>query len=171
MLNSSLRGLAVANHFMVWLSAVIVTGVVSWFISRFSTSANSTHIIYQEVIATITLVLWTIGMVLPLVGAYRGHLWPVNLAFSYLWLTSFIFSAQDWANGRCHVVGPGYGRCNLKRTVAAFNFLAFFFLLCNTLVEGLIFRRHRDDVASRGGLAKNDRPSSSTGAGQRGTVV
>ncbi|KAG8408132.1 hypothetical protein J3459_018146 [Metarhizium acridum] len=171
MSHSSLRGLAVANHFVVWLSAVIVTGAVSWFISRFSTSENSTHIIYQEVIATITLALWTFGMVLPLVGAYRGHLWPVNLAFSYLWLTSFIFSAQDWSNGRCHVVGPGYGRCNLKRTIAAFNFLAFFFLLCNTIVEGLIFRAHRSDVASRDGWARTDRPGSSTGVGQRGTVV
>lgn len=63
-------------------------------------------------------------MILPLVDRYGGHLWPINLALSYLWLTSFIFSAQDWARGRCTDYSDGFGKCGLKKTVIAFNFLA-----------------------------------------------
>lgn len=52
MYKPTLRILAVANHFMVWLSALIVTGLVSWLISRFATDGNRTHIIYEEVIVS-----------------------------------------------------------------------------------------------------------------------
>jgi hypothetical protein len=76
--------------------------------------------------ATITLGLWTFGMLLPIFNRYGGHLWPANLVFSYLWLTSFIFSAQDWTGGRCNIIGPTFGECGLKKTVVAFNFLALF---------------------------------------------
>lgn len=74
--------------------------------------------------ATITLGIWSVTMFLPLFKSYKGYMLPVNLIFSYLWLTSFIFSAQDWTDNRCRFVGPGLGHCGLKRTVAAFNFLA-----------------------------------------------
>ncbi len=67
-------------------------------------------------------------MVLPFVGKYRGHLLPFNLVMSYLWLTSFIFSTQDWAGGRCAYNGPSTGKCGLKKTVIAFNFLALYVL-------------------------------------------
>lgn len=63
-------------------------------------------------------------MILPLIDRYGGHLWPVNLLLSYLWLTSFIFSAQDWARGRCSSYSDGFGKCGLKKTVIAFNFIA-----------------------------------------------
>lgn len=64
-------------------------------------------------------------MFLPLLKSYKGYLMPLNLVFSYLWLTSFIFAVQDWGqNGRCRYVGPGRGHCGLKKTVAAFSFLA-----------------------------------------------
>jgi hypothetical protein len=63
-------------------------------------------------------------MVLPLVNAYGGQLWLANHILSYLWLTSFIFSAQDWAGGRCTTHAPTFGKCGLKKTVVAFNFLA-----------------------------------------------
>lgn len=74
--------------------------------------------------ATITFAVWTLGMILPLIGRYGGHLWPANLVLSYLWLTSFIFSAQDWARGRCITYSDGFDKCGLKKTVVAFNFLA-----------------------------------------------
>lgn len=74
--------------------------------------------------ATITLAVSIVAMVLPFIHRYKGYLLPFNLIMSYLWLTSFIFSTQDWAGGRCPLNGPGSGDCGLKKTVIAFNFLA-----------------------------------------------
>jgi len=144
MFQARLRYLAFANHAIVWVSSLIVTGILSYFLKKYS-SAHNTHIIYQEVIAVITLALWTLGMVLPLISRYGGHLWPINLILSYLWLTSFIFSAQDWSRGYCRRYSYGFGRCGLKKTVIAFNFLAFFFLLCNAIIESRIWHEYRNE--------------------------
>ncbi len=48
MQNLTLRSLASANHFMVFASSAIVTGIISYFLNRFS--LRNAHIIYQEVI-------------------------------------------------------------------------------------------------------------------------
>ncbi|KAM3521924.1 hypothetical protein NHJ13051_005977 [Beauveria bassiana] len=146
MFHSTLRYLAFANHAIVWVSSLIVTGILSYFLSKYS-AAHNTHIIYQEVIAVITLALWTFGMILPLISRYGGHLWPINLALSYLWLTSFIFSAQDWSRGYCRRYSYVYGfsRCGLKKTVIAFNFIAFFFLLCNAIIESRLWHEWRNE--------------------------
>lgn len=57
-------------------------------------------------------------MILPFFGSYRGHLWPMNMIFSYLWLTSFILAVEDWAGNRC------YDKCGIKKTIIAFDFFA-----------------------------------------------
>lgn len=62
-------------------------------------------------------------MLLPLVDSYGGYLMPLNLILSYFWLTSFIFSAQDWSGDRCYDTGPLFGHCGKKHTMEAFNFL------------------------------------------------
>ncbi|KAG5998406.1 hypothetical protein E4U54_002192 [Claviceps lovelessii] len=163
MFKTPLRIWAMINHFVVWVSAIIVTGILSWIIrvEPFGSSyVNRTRILYQECIAVITLALWTVGMFLPLISRYRGHLWPANLIFSYLWLTSFIFSTQDWAGGRCSFVGPVFGRCGQKRAVMVFNFLAFFCLLVNVFVEEALFRARRDETDR--GVTKN-RPAGAAG--------
>ncbi|KAG5919384.1 hypothetical protein E4U53_003998 [Claviceps sorghi] len=163
MLKTPLRIWSMINHLLVWISAIIVTGILSWIISvePFGSSyGNRTRILYEECIAVITLALWTVGMFLPLIGRYRGHMWPINLIFSYLWLTSYIFSAQDWAGGRCHYVGPVFGRCGRKRAVMVFNFLAFFFLMVNVFVEEVLFRIRTD--ADEHGVTKS-RPAGASG--------
>lgn len=65
-------------------------------------------------------------MVLPLLSRYKGYLAPLAWAMSYLWLTAFIFAAQDYEyNGGCAVNSPrGVGKCGLKRTVEGFAFIA-----------------------------------------------
>ncbi|OAA35901.1 MARVEL-like domain protein [Cordyceps fumosorosea ARSEF 2679] len=143
MATEPIRVLAFVNHLIVWVSSLIVTGILSYFLSKYSLS-NNTHVIYEEVIAVITLAFWIPAMVLPIVGKYGGHLWPFNLIFSYLWLTAFIFSAQDWSRGRC-TFSDFFSRCGLKRTVIAFNFFAFFFLFCNVVVENRLYYRHRNE--------------------------
>ncbi|KAL6876955.1 hypothetical protein J3F83DRAFT_430847 [Trichoderma novae-zelandiae] len=169
MFQRTLRLAAFGNHFVVWVSSLIVTGILSFFLVKYNLS-NNAHVIYQEVIATITLAVWTFGMVLPLVNAYGGHLWLANHILSYLWLTSFIFSAQDWAGGRCTTHAPTFGKCGLKKTVVAFNFFAFFFLLVNTFVEGLLFRAHRDERVHAHGVHKS-RPNTTAHEGLTATGV
>ncbi|KAK8146494.1 hypothetical protein G3M48_003039 [Beauveria asiatica] len=162
MSQAGLRYLAFANHAIVWVSSLIVTGILSYFLNKYS-SAHNTHIIYQEVIAVITLAFWTLGMILPLISRYCGHLWPINLALSYLWLTSFIFSAQDWSRGYCLRFAVGFSKCGLKKTVIAFNFLAFFFLLCNAILESWIwheYRNERDTTPNSNGRKRPDTASS-----------
>lgn len=73
--------------------------------------------------ATITLAIYLVGMVLPLVDSYGGYLVPLNFVLSYLWLTSFIFSAQDWSGNRCSYTAPLFGNCGKKHTMEAFNFI------------------------------------------------
>ncbi|EHK41983.1 uncharacterized protein TrAtP1_011649 [Trichoderma atroviride] len=136
--HATLRYIAFANHLMVLISSIIVTGLASWFLAKYD--YRGVDIVYQEVIAVITLGFWLIGSVLPLIGRYRGYLAPLNLVFSYLWLTSFIFSSQDWSSGKCGFGKPGQGHCSRKHAIDAFNFLAFFFLLANTIVEGILLR-------------------------------
>ncbi|KAM4066127.1 membrane-associating domain-containing protein [Hirsutella rhossiliensis] len=138
-----LRMVILGNHFMVFLSSLIVMALASYFIHR--DSYRGTHIIFQEVIATITLAIYLFGMVLPLIDSYGGYLMPLNLILSYLWLTSFIFSAQDWSRGRCYYTAPLLGNCGKKHTMEAFNFLGLFFLICNTLAEAMLWRSHRSD--------------------------
>ncbi|PHH76130.1 hypothetical protein CDD82_4126 [Ophiocordyceps australis] len=154
-----LRMLASANHFLIFLSALIVTGILSYFLHKFPHgNTHNTHLIFQEVVAVITFVIYLVGMVLPFMDNYHGHMVPLNLILSYLWLTSFIFSAQDWSGHRCRSTYPAAGLCGRKHTVEAFNFLAFFFLLANVLTEGLIWRARRTD----GIVSKNHHHTTST---------
>ncbi|PHH62846.1 hypothetical protein CDD81_6646 [Ophiocordyceps australis] len=151
-----LRMLATANHFMIFLSALIVTGILSYFLHKFP--QRNTHLIFQEVVAVITFIIYLVGTVLPFMENYHGHMVPLNMILSYLWLTSFIFSAQDWSGNRCYPTYPAVGQCGKKHTVEAFNFLAFLFLLANVITEGLIWRARRTD----GIVTKNHHHTTST---------
>ncbi|KAG5943816.1 hypothetical protein E4U60_006437 [Claviceps pazoutovae] len=147
MFKAPMRIWAMVNHIVVWISAIIVTGVISWMIkvhNQSSWSGHRTKILYEEIIAVITLLAWTVVIILPLVGHYRGHLWPADLIFSFLWFAAFIFSAQDWAGDRCSEGGPVEGHCGRKRAVMAFSFLAFFCLMVNVFVEELTSRTRED---------------------------
>jgi hypothetical protein len=71
-----------------------------------------------------TLLTFTaVGLVL--VKSYKGYLFPLHLIFSYLWLTAFIFAAQDYEYNQCRFHSPVWlGGCSLKRTLQAFAFIA-----------------------------------------------
>lgn len=51
MFRAPLRFLAFANHALVWISSLVVTGVLSQFLKKYG-SAHNTHIIYEEVIVS-----------------------------------------------------------------------------------------------------------------------
>jgi hypothetical protein len=55
---------------------------------------------------------------------YRYYYGPLNLIFSYLWLTAFVFAAQDYNRFPCQNNSPFGGSCTLKKTNEAFIFIA-----------------------------------------------
>uniref|UniRef100_A0A8H7MYZ1 MARVEL domain-containing protein n=1 Tax=Bionectria ochroleuca TaxID=29856 RepID=A0A8H7MYZ1_BIOOC len=166
---SPLRPLISLNHFMVFASAAIVTGITAYFV-HLEPKPHSTHIIYQLVIAVITLILYAISSILPFIKRYRGHFMPVNLILSYLWLTSFIFASQDWAGGRCVRNSTVAGRCSLKKTIIAFDFLALFFLMCNVVAEGFLLRQERTGAVVDPAVEPKHRPDTATTANTTNVV-
>ncbi|PVH91421.1 hypothetical protein DM02DRAFT_705005, partial [Periconia macrospinosa] len=66
---------------------------------------------------------------------------PLAWVFSYLWLTAFIFAAQDYNFDNCVLNSPGpfVNKCSLKKTLEAFAFIAFFTNFVGTLIEGRLW--------------------------------
>jgi hypothetical protein len=132
----------------------------------------------------ITLFFYLFAMVLPAMKSYHGYMLPLNLALSYLWLTSLIFSSQDWSGGRCRYsaysgyTGVVHHHCGLKHTVQAFNIIGLCaplqiscsarvltvnssFLFFNTILEALMWARHRRERVGTTDPEK-DRPLTTT---------
>jgi hypothetical protein len=74
--------------------------------------------------AALTLGFWLPSFILPFVTPAKSYYLPLNLIFSYLWLTSFIFAAQDYNESECAANAPPGGSCTLKLTNEAFIFIA-----------------------------------------------
>ncbi|KAI0835213.1 hypothetical protein F5Y06DRAFT_140941 [Hypoxylon sp. FL0890] len=112
----------VVSNLLVWISAVIVMGIVSYFISL-NDRYVSGHIIYEEVISVLTVAFLLLSFIL---GSYPGYSLLFNIVFSYLWLVSVVFTAEDWSSDYAGA---------LDHTVEAFSFIAFFFLFFNVLYD------------------------------------
>jgi hypothetical protein len=90
---------------------------------------GATRILLIQVQAVITLFIYLFGVVIPVFKSYHGYMLPLTLVLSYLWLTSLIFTSQDYSGGRCRN-GYFYGdsRCSLKHTVQAFEIVGLYAL-------------------------------------------
>ncbi|EEH39118.2 hypothetical protein PAAG_01580 [Paracoccidioides lutzii Pb01] len=130
--NTVLRGLLFFIRVIQWTSAVIVMGIVSYFLRRFP---RGLHTKYEEVIAVLSVVFFIPGLVSPFFPQVGGVAFPVDIIFSYLWLTSFIFTAQDYNENPCLLFGPPGARCSTKHANEAFTFLAFFACLSAAMLE------------------------------------
>ncbi|KAJ4988141.1 hypothetical protein SVAN01_06393 [Stagonosporopsis vannaccii] len=132
------RPLLVANHALHIASSIIVLGITAYFINKYT---HNTHLRYLVALAAVDIFFYLPAIVLPLISRYKGYLAPLAWVFSYLWLTAFIFAAQDYGyNGGCAVNSPRFaGRCSLKRTIEAFAFIAFFTSLVGTLLEARLW--------------------------------
>ncbi|KAF3002477.1 hypothetical protein E8E13_005524 [Curvularia kusanoi] len=128
------RPLLAANHALHLASSLIVLGISAYFINDFT---HNTHLRYWVAIAAVDSFFYIPALVLPALKRYKGYLAPLAWIMSYLWLTAFIFSVQDYEyNGGCAVNSPRFvNKCSLKRTIEAFTFLAFFTSLVGTLLE------------------------------------
>ncbi|EAW13514.1 uncharacterized protein ACLA_055620 [Aspergillus clavatus NRRL 1] len=134
MLSSTVaRPLQLITRVMQWSSAVIVMGITSYFIHR---GPRGQHIIYQEVIATLSVVFFLPAFISPFMpSALSRFVLAIDVIFSYLWLTAFIFAAQDYSWHACFWNAPPGLACSRKRANEAFIFLAFFFTLLGMLLE------------------------------------
>ncbi|RYO99411.1 hypothetical protein DL764_006806 [Monosporascus ibericus] len=117
---SGLSPLLLLSSIIIWCSAVIVMGIVSYFISQ-DTYPVGRLIIYTEVISVLTVAFFVASFLL---GKSPGYSLLFNIIFSYLWLVAVVFTASAWSHS-------GVGA--LAHTVEAFSFIAFFFLFFNVL--------------------------------------
>jgi len=161
--NKTLRTLLCLSNLLKWISSVIVLGVVSYYIDKYTTGQ---HLIYEEVIAALSTAFYIPGLFLAFHSAFTWHLLPLDAVFSYLWLTAFIFTAQDYNWRQCSTRAPaGASDCALKFTSEAFSFLAFFFTLTSALLYTLIWVDERRVVAAPDRVGeKHVRPSGETAA-------
>ncbi|OQD73022.1 hypothetical protein PENDEC_c017G02865 [Penicillium decumbens] len=60
---------------------------------------------------------------------------PIDVIFSYLWLTAFIFAAQDYNWKNCATNAPAGASCALKKANESFMFLTFFFTILAVFLE------------------------------------
>ncbi|RJE24721.1 hypothetical protein PHISCL_02930 [Aspergillus sclerotialis] len=128
-----MRPLQLIDRFLQWASSVIVLGITGYLISRHH---NGEHIIYQIVIAALSVVFFLPAFISPFLQTKLGGMvLGIDIIFSYLWLTAFIFAAQDynWQNCFTHAP-PGIG-CSRKHANEAFIFLAFIFTFFGMFLE------------------------------------
>jgi len=117
---TGLSPVLLATSALVWISAVIVMGILSYLISLNGEAGD--RIIYMEVIAVLTVVFYLAAFFL---AAYPGFVLLFNLIFSYLWLVAVVFTAESFT----------HSNSALLHTVEAFSFIAFFMLLFNVLYD------------------------------------
>ncbi|KAK4187737.1 hypothetical protein QBC35DRAFT_498123 [Podospora australis] len=132
------RTLLGLHNFIILSSSIILTGILSYFLHRYR--YRNTHLVYEEVIAVLTLFLYLFLSFLPALKSYRGYLSPLNHILSYLWLTGLIFSSQDYSGHRCLYNSPPYvNRCRLKHTIQSFWIIGFAYLFLNSIMEALMW--------------------------------
>ncbi|KAI1103503.1 hypothetical protein F4804DRAFT_309991 [Jackrogersella minutella] len=119
---SALPPFFLLSNIIIWISAVIVMGILSYFISL-SPNYVAGHIIYEEVISVLTVAFFLLSLIL---GTYPGYILLFNIIFSYLWLVSVVFTASEWSYDSASA---------LDHTVEAFSFIAFFFLFFNVIFD------------------------------------
>lgn len=141
------RPLQLVSRVMQWTSAVIVMGITSYFIHK---GPRGQHLIYTEVISTISVVFFLPAFVSPFMPTALGKfVLLIDVVFSYLWLTSFIFAAQDYNEGNCSLNSPPGLSCSKKKANEAFIFLAFIFTFFGMFLEVLglwAYRRENPTV-------------------------
>jgi len=107
---TGLSSLLILTNALIWVSAVIVMGIISYFISL-ANGTNNSRIIYMEVVSVLTVTVFLVAFFLV---RYPGTFLLFNLIFSYLWLVVVVFTAEGYSNSRD----------SLLLTVEAFSFIA-----------------------------------------------
>jgi len=116
------QAVLIGTRFMQWSSAVIVMGITSYFIQK---NLRGEHSKYTEVISTASVVFFLPAFASAFKpGKISLVVLGIDAIFSYLWLTSFIFAAQDYNwHHNCRNTPQG-ATCSKKYAQEAFIFLA-----------------------------------------------
>jgi hypothetical protein len=134
-----LRISTVANTWLHFSSTVIVLGISAYFINNYT---DNTHLVFWLTIACIDTAATIPYLAHPFISLpfISRYLLSIQWFFSYLWLTAFIFAAQDYNfNGTCALSPSGVNKCGIKRALEAFAFLAFFTGVLGQLLESKLF--------------------------------
>ncbi|EEQ86175.1 hypothetical protein RJZ56_002820 [Blastomyces dermatitidis] len=167
LVNTALRGALFATRLLQWCSAVIVMGIVAYFLNK---GPKGGHLKYEIVIAVLSVAFFIPGLLSPFIPVIGSFAFPIDIIFSYLWLTSFIFTAQDYNKNDCAFNAPPGGRCSLKYALEAFTFLAFFGCLAAAMLEIYnLWTYHKNRSPATHPTKEVPRQSAETG-GTAGTV-
>ena len=119
-----LRILLFIVNFIKWASACIVMGVASYFIHDFSRNEHTT---YQEVIACTSVAFFLPTIPLAFHKRFTIQLIPLDYIYSHLWLTAFIFAAEDYNWMNCSTHSPsGVHSCTLKYVLESWSIIAVY---------------------------------------------
>jgi len=169
--NNRLRTALFVSRLLQWASAVIVMGIASYYIAKY-TSDRHEHIIYEEVIACVSVALFLVPLFL---SYYRRNTWhtaPLDLIFSYLWLTAFVFTAQDYNYYPCETGPPSEDpKCSRKHALEAFTFLAFIFTFLSMILQHQVWVDERVVLAYDNGRLEKPDPTRPSGDNIRGPGV
>lgn len=168
--NVGLRMGSLVCYIFTFISSIIVTAIVGNLLQKFSN--RNVRLVYMEVIAVISMVVYLVGAIAPCLPKYGGILAPLHLVFSYLWLVAFVFASLSWSHNRCRNSFPAPGNCSKKHAIEAWIFIGFFFILCNLLIEVFLMRAHRRTAVNEGRHHHHtkERPDS-TISGDTGTTA
>ncbi|KAK4244306.1 hypothetical protein C7999DRAFT_44024 [Corynascus novoguineensis] len=108
-----------ASSALIWASAVIVMGILAYYVSL---GWRGTHLVYDLVIAVLTTAFFPLAFFLVVSPSF---ILLFNLIFSYLWLVVVSFTASDWSRSNDDIL----------LTAEAFSFIAFFLLFFNALYD------------------------------------
>ncbi|KAJ6023704.1 hypothetical protein N7540_004501 [Penicillium herquei] len=148
------RPLQLVTRTLQWSSAVIVMGLTSYFISK---GPRGQHIIYQEVISTLSVVFFLPAFISPfLPSALSKFVLLIDVIFSYLWLTAFIFAAQDYNEHSCYFDSPPGVTCGRKKANESFIFLAFIFTFFGMFLEVASLWAYRKENTVQPVVEKHD---------------
>lgn len=138
------RPILLVTRSMQWISAVITMGIYSYFVHKHH---GGTHVIFNEVIAVLSVVFFIPAFISPFRATFSKFVVAIDFIFSYLWLTAFVFAAQDYSySPRLHL--PYGVNISIKHAAEAFVFLTFFFTALGLAFETSTRWSEREVVAS-----------------------
>ncbi|KAF3401937.1 hypothetical protein F1880_009894 [Penicillium rolfsii] len=150
------RPLQLIIRTLQWSSAVIVMGLTSYFIKE---GPKGQHIIYQEVIAVLSVVFFLPAFISPFMPtALSKFVLLIDVVFSYLWLTAFIFAAQDYNEHSCYFNAPPGVSCSRKKANESFIFLAFIFTFFGMFIEVASLWAYRKENATVAPIHEKTQP-------------
>ncbi|KAJ5152622.1 uncharacterized protein N7482_009100 [Penicillium canariense] len=150
------RPLQLILRALQWTSAVIVISLTSYFIKE---GPKGQHLIFQEVVAVLSVVFFLPAFISPfLPTALSKFVLLIDVIFSYLWLTAFIFAAQDYNEHSCYFNAPPGIPCGRKKANESFIFLAFIFTFFGIFLEVAGLWAYRRGNTPAGPLRESKEP-------------